>query len=67
MNGDRRISAEREERSRAEIYVTAIAAEDVPAGREHDILQHDVAGEEVVVVAERKRGGVDDTADDKAH
>ena len=67
MNRDRRIGAEREERSRAEVYITAIAAKDVPGGREHDILQHDVAGEEVVVVAERKRGGVDDTADHKAH
>ena len=51
----RRIGAEREERRRAEIHIAAIAAENVPGRRQHDILQHDITGEEHVIVAERDR------------
>ena len=49
----RRVGAEREERRGAEVHVAAVAAEDVPCGRQHDELQHRVAGEEQVVVAVR--------------
>ena len=52
---DRRIGAEREERRRAEIHVAGIAAEDVPGGRQHDELQHGVAGEEHVIVVHHAR------------
>ena len=51
----RRIGADREERRRAEIHVAGVAAEDVPGGRQHDELQHGVAGEEHVVVVHRAR------------
>src|SRR5258705_199153 len=37
----------------AEIHVAAIAAQDVPGGPEHDELQHRVAGEEIIVIAEQ--------------
>ena len=49
------IGAEREERRGAEIHVAGVAAENVPGGGEHDELQHRVAGEEDVVVADRAR------------
>jgi hypothetical protein len=65
VQGDGRIGAERKERGGAEIHVAAIAAKDVPRRREHDVLQHDVAGEEIIVVAERDRGGEYDAADDR--
>ena len=62
----RRIGAEREERRRAEVHIAAIAAEDVPRGRQHDELQHGVAGEEQVVVAEPAREGKEQPADHDA-
>ena len=67
MNRNGRVGAERKERGGAEVHVAAIAAEDVPGGREHDVLQYDVAGEEIVVVAERECGGEDNPADDQAN
>ena len=51
----RRVGADREERRRAEIHIAAIAAEDVPGGRQHDELQHHVAGEEQIVVVDHAR------------
>jgi len=39
----------------AEIYVAAIAAENVPGGGDDDVLQHGVAGEEQVVVADKAK------------
>ncbi len=62
----RRIGAERKERGGAEIHVAAIAAEDVPGGREHDILQDHVAGEEHVVVADRDGAGEHQRGDREA-
>ena len=67
MNGDGRVSAKRKESGGAEIHVAAIAAKNIPRGREHHILQHDVAGEEIVVVAERQRSSKDTAADDEAN
>ena len=55
VQGDRRIGAERKEGGGAEVHIAAVAAEDVPGGGQHDVLQHDVAGEEQVVVAQRER------------
>ena len=55
VQGHGRIGAERKERGGAEVHVAAVAAEDVPGGRQHDVLQHHVAGEEQIVVAERVR------------
>jgi hypothetical protein len=40
-------------RPRIEIHVSGIAAENVPRRRQHDVLQHGVAGEEHVIVADR--------------
>ncbi len=51
-----RIRAHRKERRRAEVHVAGIAAENVPGGGQHDELQHGVAGEEHVVVADPARG-----------
>ena len=62
---DGRIGAEREEGGRAEIHIAAIAAEDVPRGREHDVLGNDIAGEEQVVISERQRAGERRAADDE--
>ena len=67
VHGDRRIGAERKEGGRAEIHIAAIAAKDVPGGRQHDILQHHIAGEEIIVVAEREGGGENRRADDQAN
>ena len=75
VEDDGRIGAEREERGGAEIHVAAIAAEDVPGGRQHDVLQHDIAGEEQIFVAEgdgpdierRADGEPDDEKDVRAH
>jgi hypothetical protein len=66
VNGDGRIGAEREERGGAEIHVAAITAENVPRRGEHHVLQHDVAGEEIIVVTERDCGGEYGAADDEA-
>ena len=57
------VGAEREEGGGAEVHVAAVAAEDVPGGRQHDVLQDDVAGEEHVVVAQAERGQEEDEAD----
>ena len=45
----RRIGSDGEKCRRAEIHVAAIAAEDVPGGRQHDELQDRVAGEIEVI------------------
>ncbi len=55
VEGDRRVGTHGEERGRAEVHVAGIAAEDVPGGRQHDELQHGVAGEEDVVVTDEAR------------
>src|SRR5258708_19390562 len=47
--GDRAVSAEREECGRAEIHVAAIAAEYVPGSGQHDKLQDRVAGKEEII------------------
>jgi hypothetical protein len=60
---DAGIGAECEERRGAEVHIAAIAAEDVPRGGEHDELQHRVAGEEQVVVAEGAREKDDEQGD----
>ena len=62
MEEHRGIGAECEERGGAEIHVAGIAAEDVPGGREHDELQHGVAGEEDVIVADEPRAGEHEAA-----
>ena len=42
---DRGVGAEREERRRAEVHVARVAAQDVPRGGDHDVLEDHVAGE----------------------
>ena len=57
---DGAVGAEREEAGGAEIYVAGIAAEDVPGGRHDDVLQHNVAREEKVIVRDHPRKPEDD-------
>ena len=68
VQGDGGVGAHGEERRGAEIHVAAIAAEDVPGGRQHDVLQHDKAGEQHVLVAgqqrEREHDGADQQCDE---
>ena len=56
----RTVGAECEERRRAEIYVAGVAAENIPGGRQYDVLQHHVSREEQVVVADRPQEGEHD-------
>ena len=53
----------REKAGAAEIHIAAIAAENVPGGRQHDVLQHGVAGEEQIVVAEKAEQQIERRAD----
>ena len=55
VDRDRRVGAEREERRGAEIHIAAIAAEDVPGGRQHDVLENNEAREVDVVVSQHPR------------
>ena len=65
VHGDSGVGSERKERCRSEVHVPAIAAKNVPGRCQHDILQNDISGEEIIIVAERERGGKDGSGDEK--
>ena len=67
VNSDCRVRPEGKKCRRPEVYVTAIATKNVPRRRQHDILQNDITGEEIIIVAECERGGKDDAGDDEAN
>ena len=47
------VRPESEERRHSEIDVTGVASQDIPGRRQHDILEHDIAGEEHVGVVDQ--------------
>ena len=59
----RGIGAHGKECRRAEIHVAGVAAENIPGGRQHDELQHGIAGEEHVIVVHHARGEEHDGRD----
>src|SRR5204862_5338229 len=49
----RGVGAKREKSGRTEVHIAAIAAENVPGGRQNHKLQDDVAGEKQVIVRDQ--------------
>ena len=59
----RGVGADGEKTGGAEIHIAAIAAENIPGGRQHDILQHGVAGEKQIIVADIAERQIERRAD----
>src|SRR5205814_8769282 len=61
----RAVGADREKCAGAEIDVPGVAAENVPGGRQDDVLQHDVSGEKEVFDGEKDPGQNDNREDEE--